>query len=598
MSLLPETFSFEYLSQLPSNQFEIYYKKFQPLNPPQNGVFTGAQENTFQISLSLAPNEYAIMQDAYLNVDARVTLDYAANNGANYAGKLANPTIGTPVISLEYPGVLQTLFGDKSQGRPTPSNESGVDGGYNCGPRWRYGPSVIGRSSESVNNGSLKLHQNTDSTLCNIYNVQRCQNARRAYHIDKDAIEDLSGAGCDASTNAHGFCIEYTSGSGGVINPAVIKTAPKNFKIPLGLVSDLANCTSLVPVGMFNSYATQSWRLDVTLPRLTDNSTRGIVFPGPETDDLMPAGLKAAPNIVVREGDGYRNVAVWIPVVRVLNGQYQEMVLSQYEKRATTMLNGVTLPVSLRLNTLAFQRYGPYPLSSGQAKHYFRLSTTQPSVRGVSWMVYDRTKFDKHFTDSGVDILADGATRAYKNFASGQLRVTSLETRVGTRCLHDAVRDEEFWDTNVADFVALQERRSAGLMSPFPYWEEAVKQDSKQSDKRRSLQWGIPQTVGAYGCYNLQSGFVSFENSDHRDMTYSSAKQATGINCSQVGAIEINMGFSTCNYTQGQSGIFEPKLFAGPQNGNYEIVFQVVADEVVEVAPTGLSIITQEVMSF
>ena len=312
----------------------------------------------------------------------------------------------------------------------------------------------------------------------------------------------------------------------------------------------------------------------------------------------LPIGLQIAPNLKAAEGDGYRNVGVWIPVIRVLSPQFQEMVLAQYEKRATTQLNGVTLPVSLRLNTLAYQRYGPYPLSSNQGKYYFRLSTTQPSVRAVAWTIYNRTSFDKHLTDPGAAVVTLGgnAVRLYNLSTNNQVRVSSLETRIGTRCIHDVVRDDTALDNNVSDFVALQERRSAGLLSPFPYWEEAAKQNSKQSDVRRTLQWGIPSVPSAYGCYNLQSGMVSLENSDHRDMTYSGSKQATGINCSQVGAIEMNMGIS--QVVNAQAGIFEPVLSAGPGSDNYEIVFQVISDEVIEVAPTGLSIITQEVLSF
>jgi hypothetical protein len=595
---LPDNFLYSAPQQLNSSQFEIHYKRFIPLVPAINGVYEGSQDHRVQISLSLAPNEYALCQDAYLNVDALATLNYT--NNPSYAGKGAIGAVATtlPLLAGEMSSINQTLFASRGNGiTPGGGTASLPLECYEAGPKWRYGPFAVGRSEESINNGSLKLNQNTDSTLCNVYNVSRCQQARRHYDVENDAIEDLAGAGCDARVQAAGFNVVYnTAGTGGPGAPVVtIKNKPKNLRIPLGLISDIANCNSLVPVGLFNSYATQSWRFDFTLPRMTTTGSDGVIFPGQANDIKLPVGLQLAPTVSVVAGDGYRNVEIWMPVIRVLSPQYQEMVLSQYEKRAMTQLNGVSMPITLRLNTLNYEKYGPYPIPGNQGKMYFRLSTTQPSVRAVIGHIYKVNSFDKHYTDAGC--VVDASTRRYQNFAAGQARITSIETRVGTRQLHDCVTDYDANDTNVADFVALNMRRSGGLFSPFPYWEEAAKQDHKQSDIRCNRQWGVPDAPSVYGCYNLQSFVVSFENSDHRTMSFDGSSQITGINVSQVGAIELTLGFSQVVGGSSLDGVV-PVLSAGLGSSDYAIVFQTISDQVIEVAPVGMTLVTQEMLNF
>lgn len=608
------------LDSVPSNLYEQVYNKFYPVNPPQDGVkYDAERESEIIFQISVPPNEYVDMTKAAFSVNVQRTIDCVQTPAVPYAGPGAVPVGDSDQARLEVEKAFVNFF---ILGRKSTRLQS---------VQYRWGPWCVSRSEEACNTGSLKLDQNSDSTLAPVYNNLKCMLSKGHYDPEEDEIHQLYGAGCSFHKQRQGFNVRYSSNN--VAGTVTIDNGASCMRIPMSLVSEMARCPSLIPLGFFSSVSVNAYSLRVTLPRITafdaSSNPNGVVYLPSGNANLRNhptlSQLKLA-SAIDAPADGYYNPHIYLPTVRNLSMETQEVFDALYSKRVDQTVGGVTVPLSLRLNSLGYRLFGVYSLRAGQAQYQFDLPTVDSSVRGVAWAIFRTDAFAKHITDDGNRVCPDQATLAGTTdadaiegtgfaecFSNGQLRLTELEVMVGTRDLtKGCIRDYRASDCNVQEWLALGERRSGACASALPYWKELVRNDGDQSDYRKSSQWGVPkckdqatqltqvagdvQGIGATkvaaGCYNAQYGFISLENTNHQGYDLDDATVACGMNLNNVGSIRVRMGFSNCDSSNPLG------LSAGPNTSDYRIVFMAPYDDIIEVSPAGLQKIAQEVLSF
>lgn len=623
----PSLFVPELLSQVPSNSFEQVYHRYQPVNPPHDGTrYASTNETEIIFNIAVPPNEYIDFTKAYFNVGAIHTIAAQPETGAgarSYQGAGRVPQTGTPTSAqrmIEAMFVKNLVVGRKQ------SRLQSV--------HTRWGAWVVSRSQENVNTGSLTLDMNSDSGTAHVFNNLKCLLAKRDYDPKEDRIKGLESANCSFGSQRQGFNIQYTTsnvaGSVGQFE-ALIAGEPADYRIPLSMLSELARCPSLVPLGFFSSISVNAYQLRITLPQFTATGINPVVYlPTGVANNANHQGVSAF-SLALSGSDGYYSPQIVLPSIRNLSMESQELMDSLYSKRVTQNINGVEVPLSLRLNTLGYRLFGVNPLNGNQGRYTWTLPMVDSSVRALAFMIYKPSSFSRHFTDDGNAFVPDAEPYETQNSSnlpygvtvpSDQLRVTNLEVNVGTRNItNGCVRDYRRSDTVVQDWLALQERRSGYCFSAFPYWKEC-RETTCQSDVRKQQQWGVPQcedellvidnangsatddrTVGRYvqaGCYNVQYGVISLENSNCEGDDLLDATKAKGLNLNNVGSIRVSMDishvvnqFATDASTRGQEG-----LAPGPIGDDYKIVWMSAYDKVLEVSPAGVQLIQQEVLSF
>lgn len=546
---IPPQFSFEMLSRLPPQSFVLEYKEFRPDVEPNGGQYAINTESRLAIHLRGASNEFALNSGIALQGSVSATVDLSATNVTDPA------TIGG----------LRTLIG-------TEINAS-----------WRRGPTWITASRESFNSGALPYLDNQDKSLHLVYNNLRSKLAKR--HLRSDySVEDLNSAGYQNTSKG----LNYKYQVAGAIYQDLSK--PYDFNIPLGFYSGLVNTHSVIPLGLMSSYSVNGWSVEVTLANLTEKDSAGnfMHFKKPNGGGFSTvpnnAGTPAVIPVAISSGvnDMYRDIRIMVPIVKILDPSVMQAIMNLYEKTETVNVGGMSFPMSLRLNSIGYRFY-QFPLRKDQGDYYFRLPSTDRSVRGIAWTITDRTVGNCDRTDvGGVNSLA----------------VTRLITKVGTNDIHSVVEDRTPYTSNVAQFSNLNERRSGAVFSPFPYWQDAIRHKGHQGDVYKSANW-----CPWYIVDNHQYGVVSFENVDHREPDYSGSFQASGLDLTNVGAVELEMRVAHIDETEppqaGNTANPNKKpvnYLSGPKEDNYVITFKLAYDNIHEISPSGVIDITKAVL--
>lgn len=618
MNVRPSLITPALLDVVPSNTYRSTFNSYRPVNPPQNGVqYSADQESNLIYQISCAPNEYADMTGAYFAVNVRKTIRAGVSgtpyNGAGAVGLLIGEASDVN-RQIEKAFVSNAVLGRKESKHGS--------------AHWRWGPWPIGRSSESVNS-SLSLDENNDSTLAPVYNNLRCMLAKRDYDPVDDAVAGLEGAGCSFMKQRQGLDIVYSGANllndGTVsVGDVAIRNGVSQFRIPLQLISEIARCPSLVPLGFFSSVAVNAYRINVTLPRMSSTGPSPVLYlppPGAESENINPSLLPITEITGVdafTAGDGYYTPQVVFPTTLNLSANLQEETNALYTKTATQKLGDFEVPVSLRLNSLGFRLFGNIPLRQGQAMQHFNLPDSDQSVRSIGFIIFNTKNFERHYADDGTFVVPNPyngqlptlSGNAYSvNHQAKQLRITEMRVRIGNEDVAKGCpRDYRSEDGNLATWLSLQERRSGGCFSAFPYWKEFANPLGEQSDFRKQGQWGVPSSRGEYntvkdtttirnaltaiGCYNAQYGVISLENSNHDGMDFDDVTRATGVSLNGVGAINVEMGLSHED-SEAVNG-----LSPGPDHGDYRIIFMMPYDTVTEVSPAGMFRIQQEVLAY
>lgn len=592
---LPQSFSMEMLSRLPPQSFELEYREIRPDVEQNGGVYPVDRDSKVTFHIRSATNEVVLNQGIEIQGQVSCTLDYGA---------------GTNATSGNYPQNVPANGYDYEELMAVPGR--GV--GEHKKPKWRRGMTFIKSSRESFNAGALPYLDNQNTGIHLHVNNMRSQCAKR--HVDlkdtwavnddavrvlgaergfsssgggrlaKVAIDDLHGAGWDEGVSKyHGLNAKWQDATNAT---KYYLAPPKKFSAPLGLYSSLVNTPSVIPTGLLSAYSVNGWSIEVTLAKLTGQSQAdSSVVVNTESPSIHRFSNSAAYNSPVVSqnpggvdfGDGYRNVRIVVPVVKILDPAVMTGILDLYEKRESVNVGGASFPMSLRFNSLG-HRYFNFGLTNIQADYSWRIPTTDRSVRALHWYLFDTAKQEK--VESSVE---------------GRGINTRLELRAGSLRPFPPVEDREPRDQNLPSFYALQKRRSGHCFSPFPYYLEAIKRDENQSDVDLSL-W--PSSSSSYR--GVSSGVISLENLDYREPDYSSSFQASGYDMTNVGGFDINMRFSHLNPSDAGNSVGTstqgPAYQPGPggAEGSWQIVFVMAYDSVHECSPSGVVDITSSVL--
>lgn len=571
---IPSSMTFEMLSRLPPNSFVQVWKEIRPSVAPSDNKYVVQSSGTQRVNFVIrgAPNEFLLNTNCYLA-------------GSAYTRATVLATSNPQTTALPADGIATCR---------------------NVAPVMLNKPIHYFQSSrESFNSGSLPFLDNQDTVASHEYNELRSALTQRnqPQGFGEQVLEDCdswlgSADGYEAKGSAQlGLSIvgKYSSPFRGVYNKDgttfSVFTAGKSqdFRIPLGMYSNLVNSHSVIPIGLMSSYSVNGWQLDLDITN--QSGTQGRVFQQ-LTTSFTVAGEVPVPVTVANPAAVLNDLRIYACVIRVLDPSVMEAVLSLYEKREMVNVGGVQFPLSLRLNSLGY-RFSRFPIQPSQTDYYFRITGTDRSVRALAWRVFDTTK-----SEEGIWSLK------HKGSDNSVVCLTRLETMIGSELPHPVVEDTTPQTTNVSNFIALNVKRSGSLFSALPYYQEGVKHDGDASDIWMRYNNALETYEGGVGTapctrYALAQGLISFENLDRREGDFSGSFQASGKDLTNVGAIELRMRFQkfvpkTTTVLPTDSTMADGCTF-GPLTDaeqNLQIVFAYVYDSVMEVSPQGVMDIT------
>jgi len=591
-SAIPSSFSFEMLSRLPPQSFELQYREIRPDLEPNGGVYPTSQDSRVAFHIRGAPNEFILNTHCELSgaVKSRlavpVRLTHAtALSATGLADWNAVHASGVNNVIDNITPLTGNAFDDAITGGAAAQRQLVATARNNYVAEqiavqvgrvdYRYGPTWINSSRESFNSGALPFLDNQDRTLHLANNALRGKCAKR--WTDQAAIQDLKQSNFDG-IGAAGFrgvavdvpyvIYDLASAANPLPVPAIDRefdsdVGARPFSMPLGFYSNLVNGHSVVPVGLMSSYSVNGWTVETTLANLNATGNQSAY----STRSLFGQEMLSVDNAQLHV---YRNMRINIPVVKVLDPAVMDAVFSLYEKREMVNVGGAAFPMSLRLNSLGYRTF-QFPLRGNQGDYYFRLPSTDRSVRAVSYQIVDRISNQRARTDN--------------TSGPSAVRVSRLSLKVGSKVVFDPVEDREPDDSNVQHFLAHGSRRSSALFSPFPYYQESMKHSEDQCDSRASSWCSADDNLS-----NDQYGVISLENLDHREPEYSGSFQASGFDLTGVGGLDLDMRISRRGATP------TSPLESGPANDNYVITFLVAYDVIHEVSPSGVIDITNAVL--
>jgi len=573
---IPSSMSFEMLSRLPANSFVQTWKEIRPDQAPQQNQYDMSLQNNIRFVLRGAPNEFALNTNMY--VCGSANLNVALDNSV------------TPLTAADVATFLQnSLTGFKA-----PIN-------------------FFDSSRESFNAGALPYLDNQDPQRSNVITYARFSLARRNRNSNGD-IQDLKSA--FSSTYANSELEFITNDVDAVHNgqkiASGVRVAAQNgadydfyggdsrpFQIPLGTYSNFVNSHSVIPLGLLSSYAVNGWQIELKTTQAT--GTLNKVY---EADPrIIPDGGLPTDTTIGAAKAFLKDIRIYVPIVRVLDPSVMSAVLSLYEKQEQVAVGGVQFPLSLRINSMAY-RFANFPLVQDQKDYFFRIAGTDRSVRAVAWWIYntERAKQGEYTIREPV-------------------RVTRLETHIGSEQIHDVVEDTDENSSNVSNFISMNAKRSACLFSPLPYYQEGRKFDGQQDDDllefnntKMTKSYNYDTKRGVLAQYTKSAvayGVISMENLDRREAEYSGSFQASGKDLTNVGAIEMRMRIekrlryvgnttkpagasSALAAVDGLQSPYDTALSAA--GSEYQIVFAYAYDSVMEVSPQGVMDVTNAVL--
>ena len=575
---IPSSMTFEMLSRLPPNSFVQVWKEIRPSVLPTDGKYEiGNSSQRVSFAMRGAPNEFLLNTNVYLCGSGYTMGKYTANGQALDASQVADLYRKVPV-------------------------------------RFRAPFHLFQSSRESFNSGSLPYLDNQDTLVSHEFNELRKSLVRRAPVRQGGGPEDCQswaagGVGDKslASLKEQQQDIFYTSDHfrgyfpGAAATPPTVFSAAvsgknKEFRIPLGLYSNLVNTHSVIPLGLMSSYSVNGWQIDLDLQAQDPTKTAG----GPAYVFDASVGLTKADGTVatytrdpaVLPKAVLRDLRIYACVIKVLDPSVMEAVLSLYEKREMVNVGGVQFPLSLRLNSLGY-RLARFPLVSGQSDYYFRITGTDRSVRALAWRVFSTTA-----SGNGQFVLPSS------------IQLTRLETTIGSEQPHPVIEDTRPETSNVNNFLQMNIKRSSALFSPLPYYQEAVLSTGDYADdwaQNNNLLSAGGTTIGTGASADyavrpaVSMGMISFENLDRREADFSGSFQASGKDLTNVGAIELRMRFNQVGAIPAATSPstldgLEALTFIPPAVTDYAIVFAYVYDSVMEISPQGVMEITNAVL--
>lgn len=571
-------FAFDMISRLPAASWELLYREVRPDIEQNGGVLPVNQVNRVSFHVRGATNEFALNTGIRLCGDVSMSIDFAANA---LASDLSPAEVRRQVCK---------------------------DVNYNKRLAWRPGPTWIDSSRESFNSGSLPFADNQDTSLHLAYNNLRAICAKRtnsgvqsvadpALSADQGVfaydIDDLAGAGHNSNAGYKGLNIWYRNATGAPNDYRKVDNGVYNFEVPIGFYSNLFNTPSVLPSGLMSAFSANGHSIEIRLADLVNSSGGNDPVVGYTGANGRIAGLQLGTK-ASKAGDGYRNLRLYVPFIRVLDPAAMEAILSLYEKRLPVSVGGVTFPMSLRLNSIGYRTYN-FPLNADTGDYYFRLPCTDRSVRAVAWKLINNNAPNKFYTN-----------------VTGPVN-TRLETRVGSLNVHPVVEDRTPYDRNLVKFYGLCKRRSGYVFSPFPYYQESQKLMNHQSDKYDLMNWADRDPTDV----NIQWGVISFENMDYRTHDYNESFQASGYDLTAVGGVDLVMRFNNYagnadddsvagyQYNATQRGTGVETTFSGPGAGesgvgpganDWRIIFMLAYDSIHECSPSGVIEITNSVL--
>lgn len=583
MTAIPTSWSFEMLSRLPPNSFVVKWRAFLP-DTPQVQSYQMRTKNTINIGFRGATNEFLLNTNAYLQ-------------GSYYV----RARLGTDTVTIPTTANLRDVVLDPD--------------------KWFQSPyHFFATARETMDAGALPLLDNNSPELSHEINNLRLWSARRNRKWNGASLNDLqTGCGSEALRNdwtvggssssspesliqnGSALRILYNSGANAVQRQSY--GANRVFQIPLGFFSALASTHSVIPLGMMSSYSINGWQ--VTL----ETATQGLG----DTDQgyYWTQNPDRVSTAVLTNYDGWMSdIQVMAPVIKILDDNVMQAILNLYYKNQVEQLGQVAFPASLRLNTLMTRYFGPFPVPAGTTDYFFRLPGTDRSVRALAWKIYNR-----NLNQIGKWQLS----RAYRS--------TRVEAKLGSENLHDVVEDRSSNSDNVRNFCNVNGRHSAALFSPLPYYQEGLLQTGQQEDDLDNYNNNLDLVVFNDGAgnilhrYPISYGYLSLENLDRREGSYSDSFQACGKDLTNCGSIDVNMRIMESAY-QGNSGgplaaVGNPAALTiiGPPNGpagngyldrgdafrpvqetDVQIMFMWVYDTVVELSPAGVVDVTKMVL--
>lgn len=577
---IPSSLSYEMLSRLPPESFDVSWVEVRPDVAPLNSFYDLSQENNARFGFRGATNQYLLNTDISLCGTKQTVVKHkntttntvtpqqkewlirkpfrhndpvhliaSARESFNAAG-LPYLDNQDPVVSHEVNRLRQSCIRKRVSDDNLPNNRGTWDGG-------------VGYAAEPAD------------LLSGVYN------ARRLYQVN--VAGDYS----------------YEQGLG-----------DHPFQIDLGYFSNLVNSHSLVPLGLMSSYAVAGWQVDLRLAKqpLSQNLGQSHTLVGsgtiPASNGITAWGapsvagaLSDASNTIDSEVVSNRlyDLRVHYKVVTILDPAVNSALLSLYEKRETVRMgDNVEFPLSMRMNSIAY-RTARFPIRSGQSDYHFRIPSTDKSVRAVGFRV-----FNKAISAEGLGYLASSAA------TKRSPRITRMETMIGNERVHDCLEDYRPDSNTISNFLVQNLKQSASVFSPLPaYMEGRVWSAKPDSQLAGLINSGVSlfQADSPLAKYSSLYGIISLENMDRRTGDFSTSFQATGKNLVNVGAVEMNMRIQQIPADENVAEAAIPaavndkfKSWEAPSSDDYEIIFVLAHDSVMEISPTGVSDISSVVL--
>lgn len=603
-STIPESMVFSMLRKLPSNSFVTKWRRIRPnMQIPYGGkVLVGTGGSKYDVSLNIngAVNEMALMSQARIAIS------------------MSSTSVLTSTAATTFPNPALSPINKQS-----PFNHTS----------WKYaGGNIFSSTRETFNAGSLCLYENSNSESLSAVNVLRGLCARRSARFDSSeissnyddvkvnslCINDLENAGFSgyqarmdgigytkAGTGA--FTIgEYdkaTNGfGGGVTYPNASVGFPRDtnkfWEFPLGQFSSLASTYSVIPIGMMSSMSINGWSIDLQF-----DGTNSTVNPTFDPNTPSPASVA-----LTQSGDTIRlhQVEIYIPTITILNPEVMNGLFSLYRKEASVQVGNVSVPMSLRLNTLNF-RTSTYSIAAGLNQYH--IPSTEKSARALFWIVYDK---DSKSKSTLIDNIETDRTQETSSVLEYPLCIKgcslkSLEIKIGSTDLVPCIKNDTPNDGHVEAFIFANLKAAGACASLFPYWDELTKHDVGYAEdvlyplRTRALSGAVPPAsnivnVNSYRSRNnatVQYGCVSFQNMDYRSSD--SGTTASGVSLNNIGRYDVSMEFASIDqHLRGDLDQYEPPI----NIANKRIVFFEVYDEVIEVsASNGVQLITNAVLA-
>ena len=598
-STLSDDLTFQMLRRIPPQSFVVQWRKYKPNQPiPSAGVAIHNSKWETNTTIQGTVNEIALMSKAKVVVS----------------------------IGSEQNLVVTGVTGNLASVGNSPANR---DSPFNT-PSWKYAmANIVTQSRESFNAQSLYLLENTDEVSHAPINVMRGLCARRVASFDSPkisnsddvylnslTINELESCGFGScSKRADGVGYTNTSANpylqlGGLpaaANYNFNRDGVKNFEVPLGFYSSLASTYSVIPLGLLSTFSVNGYNQQLTF----GNGSKSMIYPTFTTTAGEPNLLTGAGSVVTNGTATCTlyNVEIHVPIVQILSPEIMNGLLSLYRKTASVDVGGVSVPMSLRMNTICYDTRS-YPLAGSNIQH-FQVPTTEKSIRALGWIVYNSSSKD---AIAMLNNTADSRTPETDSPLQYPLCVKGVTlkkvyVRAGRDDLMPCIENNDPNSGEVESFIYQNLKQAAAVFSPFPYWSELVNRDVAGAEDlldtarcKSTFGQGANDTNVVNPSLNyrtrsncsVQYGCISFQNNDYRNDE--SGQVATGISLNNIGRFDVEMDFRQV-VRNGANLEYSAPDFGDGNSGNKRIVFIIAYDSILEAsANSGVSEITNSVI--